>query len=504
MKEKFETKLFAVPDEVSQVTKTLKESGFEAYLVGGCVRDLLLKRKPKDWDVTTNAKPEDIIRLFKETFYENDYGTVGVVNENVSDETLKVVEVTPYRLESEYSDKRRPDSVIFSNNLEDDLKRRDFTINSIALDIENPPETSIFHKGHIIDPYKGQGDLDTKIIQTVGDPHARFSEDALRLLRAVRISSELGLMISAETEKAIIKHAPLLQQIAKERIKDEFSRIIMSDNPMDGLILCRKLGLLQFIIPELEKSVSVEQNKAHAFDVWEHLLRTVQHSADKKYSLEIRLAGLLHDISKPETRRWGKEQSQWTFYGHDVVGSRVAIKILSGLKFPNKIIEKVSLLVRWHMFFSDTEQITLSAVRRMIANVGKDNIWDLMNLRICDRIGTGRPKESPYRLRKYRSMIEEALMDPVSVGMLKIDGNRIIKISSIPPGPKIGYILHGLLDEVLENPKLNTEDYLEKRAIELVQLPESELKKLGEKGKEKKEEEEEKKIEEIRKKHWVK
>lgn len=504
MKEKFETKLFAVPDEVSQVTKTLKESGFEAYLVGGCVRDLLLKRKPKDWDVTTNAKPEDIIRLFKETFYENDYGTVGVVNENVSDETLKVVEVTPYRLESEYSDKRRPDSIIFSNKLEDDLKRRDFTINSIALDVENKAEKGIFHKGHVIDPYKGQDDLDSKIIQTVGDPHDRFSEDALRLLRAVRISSELDLLISAETEKAITKHSSLLQKIAKERIKDEFTRIIMSDNPMGGLMLCRKLGLLQYIIPELEKSVSVEQNKAHAYDVWEHLLRTVQHASDKKWSLEIRLAALLHDISKPETRRWGKEQNQWTFYGHEVVGSRVAAKILSGLKFPNKVIEKVSILVRWHMFFSDTEQITLSAVRRMIANVGKENIWDLMNLRICDRIGTGRPKESPYRLRKYRSMIEEALMDPVSVGMIKIDGNRLIKILKITPGPKIGYILHSLLDEVLENPKLNIEGYLEKRAVELAQLPELELKKLGEKGKEKKEEEEEKKIEEIRKKHWVK
>ncbi len=504
MKGDFETKLFAVPDEVSQITKTLKKAGFEAYLVGGCVRDLLLERRPKDWDVTTNAKPEDIIRLFKETFYENDYGTVGVVNENVADETLKVVEVTPYRLESEYSDKRRPDSVIFSSKIEDDLKRRDFTINSIALDIENHQGVGNSYKGHVIDPYKGQDDLEAKIIKTVGYPHDRFSEDGLRLLRAVRISSELGFTINTETEKAIKIHAPLLQKIAKERIKDEFIRIIMSDNPMDGLILCRKLGLLQYIIPQLEKSVSIEQNSAHAYDVWEHLLRTVQHAADKKWLLEIRLAALLHDISKPETRRWGKEQNQWTFYGHDVVGARVATKILSDLKLPKKIIDKVSTIVRWHMFFSDTEKITLSAVRRMIANVGKENIWDLMNLRVCDRIGTGRPKESPYRLRKYKSMIEEALMDPISVGMIKIDGNKIIKIINMPPCPKIGYILHSLLDEVLENPKLNTEEYLEKRAIELARLPELDLKNLGEKGKQTKEMEEEKKVEEIRKKYWVK
>ncbi|MBU6430926.1 HD domain-containing protein [Patescibacteria group bacterium] len=503
MKENFETKLFAVPNDVSRITRTLKKAGFEAYLVGGCVRDLLLKRRPRDWDITTNAKPEDIIRLFKETFYENDYGTVGVVSENVSDETLKVVEVTPYRLESEYSDKRRPDSVIFSDKLEDDLQRRDFTINSIALDIKDSEETGNLYKGHIIDPYKGQDDLKSGTIKTVGDPHSRFSEDGLRLLRAVRISSELGFTINTETEKAIKIHAPLLQKIAKERVKDEFIRIIMSDNPMDGLILCRNLGLLQYIIPELEKSVSIEQNSAHAYDVWEHLLRTVQHSADKKWPLEIRLAALLHDISKPETRRWGKEQNQWTFYGHDVIGSRTAVRILSDLKFSKKVIDKVSVLVRWHMFFSDTEQITLSAVRRMIANVGKDNIWDLMNLRICDRIGTGRPKESPYRLRKYRAMIEEAMIDPVSVGMIKIDGNRLIKILEITPSPKIGYILHALLDEVLENPKLNTEEYLEKRAMELAQLPELELKKLGEKGKQTKEIEEEKKVEEIRKKYWV-
>lgn len=504
MKKNFETKLFAIPDEVSRITKTLKKANFEAYLVGGCVRDLLLERRPKDWDVTTNAKPEDIIKLFSETFYENEYGTVGVVNENTTDETLKVVEVTPYRLESEYSDKRRPDSVIFSDKLEEDLKRRDFTINSIALDIGDGQEAGNLYKGHIIDPYKGQDDLHSKNIKTVGDPHNRFSEDALRLLRAIRISSELGFTINTDTEKAIKTHATLLQKIAKERIKDEFSRIIMSDSPMDGLILCRKLGLLQHIIPELEKSVSVEQNKAHAYDVWEHLLRTVQHSAKKKFPLEIRLAALLHDISKPETRRWGKEQDQWTFYGHDVVGSRVASKILSELKFSKKIVDKVSILVRWHMFFSDTEQITLSAVRRMIANVGKDNIWDLMNLRICDRIGTGRPKESPYRLRKYNSMIEEALRDPVSVGMLKIDGEQIMKTANIPPCPKIGYILHALLEEVLDDPKLNNAEYLKKKTMELAQLNESELKILGEKGKQKKEGEEDKKIEEIRKKYWVK
>ncbi len=254
----------------------------------------------------------------------------------------------------------------------------------------------------------------------------------------------------------------------------------------------------------MEDTFGVEQNKAHAFDVWEHLIRTVQHSADKGYSLEIRLAALFHDISKPESRRWGKEQNQWTFYGHEVVGARTTKRILENLKYPRKIIDKTVILVRWHMFFSDTEQISLSAVRRMVANVGKENIWDLMNVRICDRIGTGRPKEDPYRLRKYHAMIEEAMRDPISVGMLKIDGKKLMEITQTPAGPKIGYTLHALLEEVLEDPSKNTTEYMEKRGQQLIQLPESELRELGEKGKESKEEKDQELIGEIRKKHWVK
>ena len=260
---------------------------------------------------------------------------------------------------------------------------------------------------------------------------------------------------------------------------------------------------MSLIIPELVEAKGVEQNQAHAYDVWEHLLRTLQHSADKEWPLEIRLASLFHDISKPETRRVSHETKQFTFYGHEVVGSRVTKKILERLKFPSKTIEKVVTLVRWHMFFSDTETITLSAVRRMVANVGKDNIWDLMNVRICDRIGTGRPKENPYRLRKYKSMVEEALRDPISVAMLKIDGKRIMEVTHETPGPKIGYVLNALLEEVLENPKLNEAEYLEDKAMKLVKMPEKDLKNLAEKAKEKNMELEEGNIEEIRKKYHV-
>lgn len=495
---------FFIPPEVSRVTKTLKNAGFKAYLVGGCVRDILLGREPKDWDVTTDATPENIIKIFPHTFYENNYGTVGVVNDGAKDKRLEVIEVTPFRVESTYSDKRRPDNVSFSTHIEDDLKRRDFTINALALDIELSDAKGNMCLGTLTDLFEGQKDLKTKLIRTVGDAHERFSEDALRIMRAIRISAELDFKIEETTFLALKKHAPLLSHIAKERIRDEFVRIIMSDTPMKALELCRELGVTRFIAKELEDGFGVEQRGSHEYDVWEHLLRTIQHAADKKFPLEIRLAALFHDIGKPATRRISRETNTYTFYGHEVGGAKMTEKILKNLNFPTKVIEDVTKLVRWHMFFSDTEQITLSAVRRMVANVGEDHIWDLVNIRICDRIGTGRPKENPYRLRKYKSMIEEALRDPISVGMLKIDGREIMRIADIPPNPKIGLILNALLEEVLENPKLNTKDYLEKRTLELISLPEIELKKLAAIGKDKKAQAEEEEIAKIRGKHGVK
>jgi tRNA nucleotidyltransferase (CCA-adding enzyme) len=497
------SRLVRIPKEVSRVTSTLEEKGYQAYLVGGCVRDILIGREPKDWDVTTDAVPEEIQKSFEHTFYENNFGTVGVVNDDATDEKLKVVEVTPFRLEAEYSDKRRPDSVSFSKKLEDDLKRRDFTINALALKLVKTGEEGCY-TGNIVDLFNGEKDLKNGLIRTVGNPNDRFSEDALRILRAIRISAELGFAIEKETLEALRSNAKLLSHVAKERIREEFVRIVMSKEPMNALNLCKEIGILKYIAPELEEGIGVTQNKAHSYEVFEHLMRTLQHSADKGYSLEIRLAALFHDIGKPKTRRFSRETSQYTFYGHEVVGANMTEKILKNLNFSRETSEKVVKLVRWHMFFSDTEQITLSAVRRMVANVGKENIWDLMNVRICDRIGTGRPKESPYRLRKYKAMIEEALRDPISVGMLKIDGKRIMEVLSMSPGPKIGFILNALLEEVLEDPKLNTAEYLEKRAKEMGAIPEADLRKLAAMGKDKKDKAEEEEIQKIRGKHGVK
>jgi tRNA nucleotidyltransferase (CCA-adding enzyme) len=483
-----------IPTEVSYVTQTLEGKGFEAYVVGGCIRDLLIGKKPKDWDVTTNATPEDIQAAFENTFYTNEFGTVGVVFDAAKDPTLKVIEVTPYRLEGKYSDARRPDSVVFSNSLTDDLKRRDFTINALAYNATS---------GELVDLYKGHEDLKAGLIRAVGAPSERFSEDALRMLRAIRIAAELDFVIEEETKAAIAENASLLAKISKERIRDEFARILLSQKPMKALILAQGLGILQYITPDLERGMGIEQNQAHSYDVWEHNLRSLQHAADKDWSLEIRLAALFHDVSKPETRRRSEEKNDWTFYGHDVVGGRLTRKILADLRFPKEVIEKVSSLVRWHMFFSDPDQVTLSAVRRIITNVGKENIWDLINLRICDRIGTGRPKEQPFRLRKYQSMIEEALRDPISVGMLKIDGQGIMELIGEKPSRRIGYILHALLEEVLDDPTRNTEEYLQRRAKELAALAPEELERLGEAGKEKKEEADEAEIAKLRKKHFV-
>ena len=492
-------KIKKIPSLVKNISYNLIKNGFEAYFVGGCVRSLALHTKPKDWDITTNAKPEEIQKLFPHSVYENKYGTVGVINDT-NDETLKVVEVTPYRLESSYADKRRPDSVHFTSSIEEDLKRRDFTINAMAIAI--PGKNG--EEYELIDLFDGQKDLEKKIIKAVGNPDNRFDEDALRILRAIRLASELDFEIESETKKAIKKHARNIKEIAQERIHDEFVKVIMSNRAKEGIEMMHELGVLKYILPEMEEGMDIEQNKAHSFTVWEHNLKSLEHAVSKKWSLEIRLAALLHDVAKPATRRWGEEKGDWTFYGHDVIGAKMTAKILSRLKFSKKSIDLISKLVRYHLFFSDTEKITLSAVRRLVRNVGPENIWELMNVRFCDRIGMGRPKESPYRLRKYESMIDEAMRAPLSVTALKINGIRIMELLKIQPGPKIGQILNILFEEVLDEPEKNTAEYLEKRAMELNALGDKELENLAKQAKDKKNELEQAEIKEIRQKWWVK
>ena len=556
-----------IPKEVSHVTETLEKAGFEAYLVGGCVRDLLMEREPKDWDITTKAKPEQIMGLFEKTVYENTFGTVGVCIpiqtvvsrettekvvshetkavslrttsketdkeiHNVSCETFQngsepikysIIEVTPYRIETKYSDFRHPDEVKFSDNLEDDLKRRDFTVNAMA-----------YRNGTITDMFDGIKDIENKVLRTVGEPKDRFNEDALRMLRAVRFSVQLNFSISHETSESIFENSDLVKNISQERIRDEFTKIILSKNPATGIVLLERFNLLENIIPELEEGINCEQGGEHIYDVFGHLLNALQHAADKNWPLETRLAALLHDIGKPKSRRLAEAEGRalrrshsvlegqdisfsqrmllqahpsaskkkYTFYGHEVVSARMTRKILERLKFSKKEVELVEKLVYCHMFFSDTEQITLSAVRRVIAKVGVENIWLLMDVRECDRVGM-KKKEAPYRLRKYFAMIEEALRDPISVAQLKINGEDLIKDVGIKPGPRMGWILNAILEEVLDDPSKNNKGHLLELVKTLNILDDDALRTLGERGKEKKDKLEEEEVEKLHEKHGV-
>ena len=479
-----------IPREILNILQKLQDADFEAYLVGGCVRDLLLLKKPKDWDITTNAKPEQIQAVFGKSVYENNFGTVAVFT-NSEKENLKIVEITPFRVETKYSDKRHPDKVNFTDTLESDLTRRDFTINAMALE---PPSK-------IIDLFSGQEDLKNKIIRTVGEPKERFNEDALRLMRALRFAAELNFKIEEKTEKSIKKYAELLKIISGERIRDELTKIIMAENPGFFIRKMRDLEILKWVLPELEEGFGITQNKHHIYTVFEHNVRALEHAASKNWPLDVRLACLFHDIGKPQAK--SGEGSDSTFYSHETIGAKIAGRVLKRLKFPSKMSQKIIKLVRWHLFFSDTEKITLSAVRRIVRNVGAENVWDLMKVRFADRVGMGRPKEEPYRLRKYESMIEEAMRDPVSVKMLSINGDEIMSLTGLKPGVKIGFILNILLEDVLDDSKLNNKEYLNKKVVELSKMSEEELKKIAKSAKQKSANLEELKIREIRKRYFV-
>ncbi|HEY4484209.1 MAG TPA: HD domain-containing protein [Candidatus Paceibacterota bacterium] len=487
-----------LPEEVKLILEKLTENNFQAFVVGGCVRDLLMGKEPKDWDVTTNAKPEEIQKIFPDSFYENEFGTVGVkVSRKVSPpnadiaNSLQVVEVTTYRTESKYTDKRHPDKIEFADKLEDDLKRRDFTVNALAMDSE----------GNIIDLFNGQNDLKKKIVKAVGNAEERFSEDALRMIRAIRLATVLGFEIKTETLKAIKAKHLLMQIISKERIRDEFVKIINSPEAKAGMELLRETELMRYVVPEILEGVGVEQNLHHIYTVWEHNVRALQYACDKNYSTEVRLASLLHDIGKPRAKRGEGRNS--TFYGHEVVGARMTAQILDRLKLSKNQTDKITKLVRWHLFYYNVGEVTESSVRRLVANIGKENVEDLIKVREADRIGSGTPKAKPYKLRHLQFVIDKVARDPISPKMLKVNGNDIMKLLDMVPGPKIGLIMSALMDEILDDPTKNTKDYLEKRVEELSKLPDKELLNLGQQGKSKLAEEEEKEVEKIKQKHFV-
>ncbi|MDZ7611188.1 MAG: HD domain-containing protein [Candidatus Moranbacteria bacterium] len=698
-----------VPVNIIKISKELEEKGFESFLVGGCVRDLLSKKTPKDWDVATSAKPEQILEVFPFGKYENEFGTVVLPEkylakpavassdfsikeedknklvksadkyiekihcpihssqhaENVIKNALEIAreykevnldlveiiafyhdlgflkykdknhiqesanifqeeaekvglkkkminmlkelidhdtghkskyleqqilkeadildglsilrckkahkiemkdyfdwiknkynynwyygffvtekgkqmlekaviefnkdnfgfklpefekrnnvyEVTTFRKEGKYTDKRRPDEVVFAEKVEDDLKRRDFTINAMAvrfLDVEKlwkRAADSSFDVSMEVDEYEikdfygGKIDLESKLIRTVGDPYERIEEDVLRMMRAVRFAVQLDFDLAVSTLEAIRKKADNLKYISKERIKDELVKIIISNNPAKGVDLLVECGLMRHIVPEVEKAVGVRQNRHHYYGpyntVYKHMLASLEKCPSEK--LEVRLAAFLHDIGKPQTKRGQGINS--TFHGHEYLGAKLTRRVLERLKFPRETIEKTVMLVKNHMFYYNVDEVGESGVRRVVQKVGLENINDLIDVRIADRLGSGVPKAVPYKLRHFKYMVERVSQDPVSVKQLEIDGNDLIQELEINPGPKIGAILELLLAEVIDNPQLNNREYLLEEAGK---LSKKEVEALRKQARDKIKKEEKKEDKKIKEKYHVK
>lgn len=474
-----------IPKEIESIVEKLEKKGFQSYLVGGCVRDLLRNVEPGDWDIATNANPEEIKKLFPKSFMNNKFGTV----------TIGEIEITPFRTEERYTDKRHPDKVKWAKTIEQDLSRRDFTVNAMAL----RPGSGQALK--IIDLFKGQEDLQKKIIRAVGKAEDRFSEDALRMLRAVRFATVLDFKIEEKTSKAIKKNSPWLQAISKERIRDEVLKIIMAEKAADGIELLKETGLLKYIIPELEEGYNVSQNKHHIYGCYEHAILSLKYAAKKNFNKYVRLASLFHDIGKPRAKKG--EGPNATFYGHEVIGARMTVQILNRLRFSKKDIEKIVKLVRYHLFYYNVDEVTEASVRKLIRNVGPENIDELLEVRMADRIGSGCPKAEPYKLRHLKYVIERVSKDPISVKTLKLSGDDVMKILSIKPGPKIGWILDILFGYVLIDPKKNKKDFLEKEIKKLGKLSDKKLSSLGQDARKERGQIEMKQDKMTKEKYWV-
>jgi len=460
----------------------LQEAGYEAYVVGGAVRDLLLEREViRDWDVTTNATPDEIMPIFDESFYDNAFGTVMVGPEHllaqmngewnsgaeIEEDEYETFDITTFRSEDGYTDNRRPDKVVWGTSLEEDVKRRDFTVNAIALKVKGLSEKLKADAAYdidveLIDYYGGEKDLDDKVMRAVGDANLRFQEDALRMMRAIRIGAQLAFAIEPNTLTAIRDNASLITRISGERVRDELLKILASDYPADGVLLMHSSGLLHFVIPELEEAVEIPQGGHHIYDVWNHMIESLRTCPSRDPI--VRLATLLHDVGKPRTmRRQGPRGV--TFYGHEVVGSRMANQIADRLRLSKKEKEKLFILVRWHMFAYDTK-MTDASIRRFIRRVGVENINDMMMLRIGDRQGGG-SKATSWRLRELQQRIGENLYTPLSVKDLKINGNDVMRELEMEPGPVVGKILNQLFEEVMEDRLENEVEKLIERAKEM-------------------------------------
>lgn len=439
-----------LPPAVRSVLIRLRGAGHEAAIVGGCVRDLLRGDPPGDWDVTTAAPPEVVAGLFPGSTWENPFGTVTVR----ADPGHRPIEVTTYRSEVGYRDRRRPDRVHWGVSLADDLSRRDFTINAIAWlpDGSPGPEAGArLATGRLVDPYGGHEDLAAGLLRAVGDPDRRLAEDALRLLRAVRFATRFGLRIEPATEHAIRRNAALAAELSGERVRDELLRILgagaTAGPPSNALRLLDELGILAVILPELTALHGVPQAKARPGDAFDHSVRT----ADALPASDplLRLIGALHDVGKATTLADGH------FIGHETVGGRMVEAVLRRLRFSRAEIARGERLVRQHMFAYGPEW-TDAAVRRFIRRVGAADLGDLFALRGADNAASGVIEPARGGLDELRARVgAELATHPLSQRQLAIGGDDLIEALGIPPGPRIGALLDRLLEAVLDDPRRN-------------------------------------------------
>lgn len=435
-----------IPEDIKKLMKTFLGANFQIYIVGGAVRDLLLGKKQFDWDFTTDAKPEEILKLFPEGFYDNKFGTVGIPVGST------IYEVTTMRKEGVYKDHRHPVEVGWTDHLAEDLARRDFTINAMALSLD----------GHLTDLYHGQDDLHHKLIKAVGSPDLRFQEDALRMLKAFRMVSQLEFEIEKQTFETIVRNKLLISQIAWDRIREEIFKLLSGVDPYLGLMRLKEAGMLEIILPELTVCFGiVQQGPKHdrVYDVGEHSLLTMKFTPSSDPI--VKLAALLHDVGKAETVKV-QSDGNVTFYNHDLVGGELALKIAKRFNLSKKQTDKLYRLVRWHLFTVDEHQ-TDSAIRRFIKNVGKDNLSAMMALREGDRIGGGTQKPTSWRLEKFKDRINQVLVQPFSVTDLKVNGQDVMETLHIPPSRKVGQVLDQLFNEVLKDSTKNNRDYLLER-----------------------------------------
>jgi tRNA nucleotidyltransferase (CCA-adding enzyme) len=445
-----------LPQDVLKFLDKLRQSGYQTYVVGGALRDLFLQRKVYDWDFATSANPEEIKDIFPDSYYKNVYGTVTVKWQ--IDGELSLFQITPFRSEGEYKDGRHPDKLAWTSDIITDLSRRDFTINAMAYD-----------GSMMIDPYAGQDDLTKKKIRAVNDPHQRFSEDSLRLIRAVRLATQLNFEIENITLDAIRSNSVNIKNVSWERIRDEFFKLLSTDRPAEGVLTLKTVGLLEYILPEVNKCFGIPQKspkRHHIYDVGTHLVMSLKN-CDSQNPIT-RLATLIHDVGKYKTFKKDAKTSLITFYNHEVVGEKIAVQIADRFKLSHDEKDLLVRLVAHHQFVV-SEELTDNAIRRFIRNIGKENLDEMFSLRRADRLG-GSASETSWRTELFKKRVFDLLVEPFTVKELKINGLDVMTILGIKPSPRVGEVLDSLFDAVVNKKIKNDKDDLVQELMKLRRL----------------------------------